>query len=112
MKRLPFIASLLGLTAAAQVRRPPPVADCQHSAPDGHCMTDAEFAASQAKPAASKFVWSPTVRPVNGTCPTCGIVAPPWKVKCMTVNEENVCGSNAKLVRCAVCSGAFWQDAS
>lgn len=59
-------------------------------------------------------------KPKNGQCPQCGTMAPAWRNPpiCMGMPDglrgeykPVPCGPNEKVVRCAWCSNAFWQDA-
>jgi hypothetical protein len=42
-------------------------------------------------------------KPNNGQCPVCGVQAEPWKRRPIEFSE--------RLIRCARCSNAFFQDA-
>lgn len=51
----------------------------------------------------------PLVLPVpNGQCPVCVTQAPPWHLP--EDSKKGVTYNMSKLVRCKVCSVAFWQD--
>jgi hypothetical protein len=57
-------------------------------------------------------------KPANGECPACGAMAQKYvksKGRCcaggLCYPEDPPCDPDSKLIRCAHCSNAFWQDA-
>ena len=82
-------------------------------------MTRTRFFTSLLAPVAAMAQTAPAA-PVNGACPVCKTQAPPYTVAQRTAGgyytttqgglTVGLCNPASKIIRCATCNAAFWQD--
>jgi hypothetical protein len=78
-------------------------------------LTIAKSQAINATPTAFRPTkWTVVDKPQNGECPVCGTINSVYTERVGCLDSGNIlieCTPPARLVRCSICSTAFYQDA-